>query len=170
MQLPAKNSELLKLRDILQKDMLLAEQNTGEGFSMMLAGENYTRRRDAGERLIELLAEHAFIREEKRIGTYRGFKLFLANDISGARRIFLLKGSGTYRSDLSESAMGIIARLDNVVNGLKTRLETTLGSIERMEQDEAELRSESEKPFPFETELTELRRELKRVNGELGML
>lgn len=150
--------------------MLLAEQNTGEGFSMMLAGENYTRRRDAGERLIELLAEHAFIREEKRIGTYRGFKLFLANDISGARRIFLLKGSGTYRSDLSESAMGIIARLDNVVNGLKTRLETTLGSIERMEQDEAELRSESEKPFPFETELTELRRELKRVNGELGML
>ena len=170
LQLPAKNSELLKLRDILQKDMLLAEQNTGEGFSMMLAGENYTRRRDAGERLIELLAEHAFIREEKRIGTYRGFKLFLANDISGARRIFLLKGSGTYRSDLSESAMGIIARLDNVVNGLKTRLETTLGSIERMEQDEAELRSESEKPFPFETELTELRRELKRVNGELGML
>lgn len=170
LQLPAKNSELLKLRDILQKDMLLAEQNTGEGFSMMLAGENYTRRRDAGERLIELLAEHAFIREEKRIGTYRGFKLFLANDISGARRIFLLKGSGTYRSDLSESAMGIIARLDNVVNGLKTRLEATLGSIERMEQDEAELRSESEKPFPFETELTELRRELKRVNGELGML
>ena len=84
--------------------------------------------------------------------------------------VYKLKGSGTYRSDLSESAMGIIARLDNVVNGLKTRLETTLGSIERMEQDEAELRSESEKPFPFETELTELRRELKRVNGELGML
>lgn len=37
--------------------------------------------------------------------------------------------------------MGIIARLDNVVNGLKTRLEAALGSIERMEQDEAELRS-----------------------------
>ena len=66
--------------------------------------------------------------------------------------------------------MGIIARLDNVVNGLKTRLEAALGSIERMEQDEAELRSESEKPFPFEAELTELRCELKRVNGELGML
>lgn len=94
MQLPAKNSELLKLRDILQKDMLLAEQNTVEGFSMMLAGENYTRRRDAGERLIELLAEHAFIREEKRIGTYRGFKLFLANDISGQGESFCLRAVG----------------------------------------------------------------------------
>lgn len=169
LQLPAKNTELLKLRGILQKDMLLAEQNTGEAFSMMLAGETFTRRRDAGERLIELLAEYAFIRDEKLIGSYRGFGLFLANDISGARRIFLLKGSGTYRSDLSESAMGIIARLDNVVNGLKTRLQVTLANIERMEQDEAELRAESEKPFPFEAELAELRRELKKVNGELGM-
>lgn len=63
--------------------MLLAEQNTGEGFSMMLAGENYTRRRDAGERLIELLAEHAFIREEKRIGTYRGSNSFLRTIFRG---------------------------------------------------------------------------------------
>jgi len=94
LQLPAKNSELLKLRDILQKDMLLAEQNTGEGFSMMLAGENYTRRRDAGERLIEMLRNmHLYVRksESAHIG---GSNSFLRTIFRGQGESFCSRAVG----------------------------------------------------------------------------
>lgn len=169
MQLPARRVELTRLKSMFEHDILLAKNNTNQSFCITLEGERITRRRDAGERLIELLAEFAFIRDERIIGSFRGFEVYLANDATGARRIFLLKGKGSYQSDLSESAMGIIARMDNVINGLSTRLMNVESALERMGQDEAELRSEAEKPYEFDAELKELRRELRSVNQQLGM-
>lgn len=170
MRLPASRADFIRLKNTFTKDIALAEKNTASAFSILLGNEVYTRRREAGERLIELLAEYAFIRDEMQIGKYRGFALYLANDATGARRIFLLKGTGSYQSDLSESSMGIVARLDNVINGLKARREAAIESIERIAQEETELHAETEKPFPFEKQLVELRVELRSVNHELGML
>lgn len=168
-KLPAKRVEFTRLKSMFENDIRLAKNNTGQSFCITLEGEKITRRRDAGERLIELLAEYAFIRNERRIGSFRGFEVYLANDATGARRIILLKGKGSYQSDLSESAMGIIARMDNVINGLNARLMNVENGLERMDQDETELRAEAEKPYEFETELKELRRELRSVNQQLGM-
>ena len=136
---------------------------------MFLWDETYTKRREAGERLIELIAEFAFIREEKLIGKYRGFGLYLANDATGARRVFLLKGKGSYQSDLSESAMGIVARLDNAINSLVSRCDSAKEQLSGLAAEEAELKAEAEKPFPFEKELEELRVKLRDVNRQLGM-
>ena len=170
MQLPAKRLELERLITILKHDMDLAAKNTSSSFSMFLWNETYTKRRDAGERLIELIAEFAFIREEKLIGKYRGFELYLANDATGARRVFQLKGMGIHQSDISESAMGIVARLDNVINGLAGRCEAAQETLAGLDREEAELSAEAEKPFPFEAELEELKQKLRDVNRQLGMI
>ena len=170
MQLPAKRLELERLITILKHDMDLAAKNTSSSFSMFLWDETYTKRRDAGERLIELIAEFAFIREEKLIGKYRGFELYLANDATGARRVFQLKGMGIHQSDISESAMGIVARLDNVINGLAGRCEAAQETLAGLDREEAELSAEAEKPFPFEAELEELKQKLRDVNRQLGMI
>ena len=170
LQLPAKREELRRLIGILSSDIALAERHTSSSFSMFLWDETYVKRREAGERLIELIAEFAFIREDKLIGRYRGFDLYLANDATGARRVILLRGKGSYQSDLSESAMGIIARLDNTVNGLAAKCDGAKASLESLDRDEIELTAAADKPYIFEEELTAIRQELREVNRKLGMI
>ncbi len=171
LQLPAKRAELERLRDTFNADIELLDRSDKEvsGFEMRLMGELFRKRRDAGERLIDLLAEFAFIRDNKPIGSYRGFELYLANDPLDARRIFLLNGRGSYRSDLSESAMGVIARMDNCLNGLKIRLADVCAKLEKLDTDEVELTEERDKSNGLEAEIAELRRELHAVNKQLGM-
>lgn len=82
----------------------------------------------------------------------------------------MLKGVGSHQSDISESAIGIVARLDNVINGLANKRDTAAASLERLAQEEIELAAEAEKPYKFEAELAELRQSLRDVNRELGMI
>lgn len=169
LQLPSRRIELERLIGLFDDDIARAEEHTDASFRMTLMGESFFKRREAGERLIELLAEFAFIRDERLIGRYRGFEVFLANDVTGAKRIFLLKGRGSYQSDLSESAMGVIARMDNVINGLRNRLNNVKEQLERLSSDEVELIEQKNKPCPFDNEISEIRKELRFVNKELGI-
>lgn len=169
LKFPAMRMELERLREVFSEDARVVRNNTPQSFRMLLMDEVFTKRRDAGERLTELLAEYAFIREDKLIGEYRGLELYLANDAAGARRIFLLKGRGNYQSELSTSAIGIISRMDNVISGIGKRYENTVEKLEGLELDEQELIARRDMPSPLEGEIAELRAELKRVNRELGM-
>ena len=168
LQMPAKKLELERLRTMFTEDIARLE-TANSGFTMQIMGETYKKRRDAGERLIDLLAEYAFLREDKLIGSYRGFDLYLANDLLDARRIFLLKGSGSYRSDLSESAMGVIARMDNCLNGLQGRLDEVNGKLDKLDTDELELTEERDRTSGIDDEILELRKQLREINKELGM-
>ena len=168
LQMPAKKLELERLRTMFTEDIARLE-TANSGFTMQIMGETYKKRRDAGERLIDLLAEYAFLREDKLIGRYRGFDLYLANDLLDARRIFLLKGSGSYRSDLSESAMGVIARMDNCLNGLQGRLDEVNGKLDKLDTDELELIEERDRTSGIDDEILELRKQLREINKELGM-
>ena len=168
LQMPAKKLELERLRTMFTEDIARLE-TANSGFTMQIMGETYKKRRDAGERLIDLLAEYAFLREDKLIGSYRGFELYLANDLLDARRIFLLKGSGSYRSDLSESAMGVIARMDNCLNGLQGRLDEVNGKLDKLDTDELELIEERDRTSGIDDEILELRKQLREINKELGM-
>lgn len=168
LQMPAKKLELERLRTMFTEDIARLE-TANSGFTMQIMGETYKKRRDAGERLIDLLAEYAFLREDKLIGRYRGFDLYLANDLLDARRIFLLKGSGSYRSDLSESAMGVIARMDNCLNGLQGRLDEVNGKLDKLDTDELELTEERDRTSGIDDEILELRKQLREINKELGM-
>lgn len=168
LQMPAKKLELERLRTMFTEDIARLE-TANSGFTMQIMCETYKKRRDAGERLIDLLAEYAFLREDKLIGSYRGFDLYLANDLLDARRIFLLKGSGSYRSDLSESAMGVIARMDNCLNGLQGRLDEVNGKLDKLDTDELELTEERDRTSGIDDEILELRKQLREINKELGM-
>ena len=170
LQIPGKKEELKRLIGILEEDAARAEKYSNPNFSMNLWNEEFTKRREAGERLIELLAEHAFIRSEKLIGRYRGFDVCFANDASGARRVILLKGKGSYQSELSDSAVGIVTRIDNVISGLAARLDGTRSELERLTSEEKELALEAERESELDEVIIGLRRELHEVNRQLGMI
>ncbi len=170
MQIPGRIAEYERMIKIFALDAARAEKHTQPNFTMMLWNEDFTKRREAGERLIELLAEHAFIRSEKLVGRYRGFDMYLANDASGARRVILLKGRGSYQSELSDSAVGIIMRIDNVISGLGAQLENTKAELERLRSEQKELEAEAEKASGLDEVIAGLRHELHEVDRRLGML
>ncbi len=153
----------------LAQDMKTAADTKSEDYSIEIEGEVFTRRRDAGTRLLELTDDYAYLHEPIRIGSFRGFPLYLTNDSSGLHRVFMLRGSLPYTVELSESAQGQAQRLDNAVAAIAKRHADAVLNLERLRGDEAALREQVEAVNPYEAEIRQLSRELRRVSIELGM-
>lgn len=170
LQLPKREEALRDLEERYLIDLDTAAKNSLEaGYSIEICGERYFRRRDAGERLLELLSENAYVREPIHIGSFRGFDLSLSSDPSGLHRVFLLQGAVPAAVEISDSPQGQAQRLDNAVNGIPKRLDEVRRSLEELSQDRSALEAEVERPNPYDKEIKELRRELKRVSEALGL-
>ena len=169
LQFPQRERELEDAIGRLRRDYETSVSLSTDGFSMTILGEEYTRRRDAGERLLDIVVENAYVREPVEIGSFRGFPLFLTNDPSGLHRIFLLKGENSYPAELSSSPMGQAQRLDNAVNGIAKRLSDAEQKLETLRSDAEALRRDADEPNPYDGEIRRLSRELKKVNDDLGI-
>lgn len=167
--IPARQRDYTDALSRLQTDKITAQKHS-DAFRMELGGIAYTRRRDAGERLIELITEHAYIRSDMHIGSFRGFELLLSNDAIGARRIILIKGRGTYVCEISESSLGIVAKLENAIGTIPSRIEKVKAQISKLDQDREALEAEISKEYRFETLISQLRSQLRRINRELGLI
>ena len=167
--IPSKEAQLKAAIARLEEDERTAEKNSGEGFAIELGGETYTRRRDGGERLLELVTENAYVKEPVEIGSFRGFKLFIANDSTRLHRVFMLVGANSYSVELSESPLGQAQRLDNAVGAISKRLAEAGQSLASLEQDRVLLGEEVSRINPYDAELARLSRQLKRVSRELGL-
>ena len=167
--LPAREAQLKEAAARLKKDSELAEKTAGEAFLLTIDGEDYLRRRDAGERLLELLAENAYVREPVEVGSFRGFRLFLASDSTRLHKVFLLSGENSYTVEISESPLGQAQRIDNAVNGIAKRLGEAELRLEELYRDRIALEQEVEAVNPYDAEIRTLSRELRRVSHKLGL-
>ena len=169
LQLPRREEELCEAQERLERDIAVSEANRTEGYTIDICGEEFTRRRDAGERLLELLNEHAYSRETIPIGGFRGFPLFITNDATGLHRVFLLQGANAYTVEISDSPQGQAMRLDNAVNGLAKKLEDVKRARETAAQDRVLLEDEIKRPNPYDAEVRALQKELRAVSRKLGI-
>lgn len=170
LQLPQREREQRELIAKFMRDRDTALENSLEaGYSMTLCDEEFTRRRDAGERLLELLSENAYIKEPVAIGSFRGFPIYITNDSSGLHRVFLLLGELPYTVEISDSPQGQAQRIDNAVNGIAKRLEDAERGLDALLQDRAALEQQISETNPYDAEIRELSRQLRRVSAELGI-
>ncbi|MBO4384795.1 MAG: DEAD/DEAH box helicase family protein [Clostridia bacterium] len=167
--IPAREEQMKDAVERLAVDAKAAESTQLDPYSVEIFGEEYSRRRDAGERLIELLSEYAYVKEPVEIGSFRGFKLFLTTDSSGLHRIFTVSGRNSYPFEVSESPQGQAQRLDNAVNGIAKRLEDARLSLESLAQDKKLLEDEISAVNPYDAELSKLSKQLRKVSRELGI-
>ena len=65
--------------------------------------------------------------------------------------------------------MGVIARMDNCLNGLQGRLDEVNGKLDKLDTDELELIEERDRTSGIDDEILELRKQLREINKELGM-
>ncbi|MBQ4448552.1 MAG: DEAD/DEAH box helicase family protein [Clostridia bacterium] len=170
LQLPGREAALHDSEERFLKDMSTAAENApASGYAIEIEGELFTRRRDAGERLLELLSENAYVRSPIRIGRFRGFELFITDDPSRLHRVFMLAGAMPMTVEISDSPQGQAQRLDNAVNGIPKKLEDVRRALEQLEADRAALEAEAARPNPYDREIRELTQELRAVSKKLGL-
>lgn len=167
--LPRREEELTEAKRRLMLDAKASAKGTDEAWSIEIMGETFTRRRDAGERLLELTDEFAYSREAIPIGRFRSFPLCITNDTTGLHRVFLLQGENSYTVEISDSPQGQAMRLDNAVNGIAKRIDDAQKALEELSRDRIVLEEEISRPNPYDAEVRRIARELRTVSRQLGM-
>jgi N12 class adenine-specific DNA methylase/adenine-specific DNA methylase len=146
-----------------------AHPQVQEGFcGMTIKGVTYDEKKTAGERLLLACSELPNA-EEKVIGSYRGFELFLRFDAFRTEYQALLKGQRKYTVPLGTDPLGNIIRLDNSLNNFPERINAAENELDTLHQQQAAAQIEVEKPFPQEEELAEKSARLAELNAQLDV-
>ena len=141
--------ELKKLEEKITaatEDAATVLKTEGTEFRILIRGEYYKEREEAGKALLDAAA---LSDDGEKIGEYRGFSLLLEKG-AGDEKEVILKGAAIYRTELSKSAVGNISRLDNRIKEMsliKTRYLEEKTECEREMEKSRELYG---KPFPQE--------------------
>lgn len=148
-----------------------AHPTKGDAFKITLENRTYDERGKAGQTLLartRLLindSSRSNSSAELEIGSFRGIKLFITCSYGVAK--LEAKGAGFYSTELGESEIGNITRIENLFNGLRgilTDYETQ--RAETMAQLEA-AKKEADAPFAYENELNEHSKRLTGINTKL---
>lgn len=141
-----------------------------DSFSMVVDGIMYTKRVDAGKRLIELAALVKREDQEKVIGSYNGFDLkiepaFLLNQ---PPKLYLC-GEMKHEIELGASDVGNTLRIDNELSGFEQYTASYKKEVQSVQERIIGAKAELEKPFAHEQALNDLLARQTALNIELGV-
>ena len=131
-------------------------------------------RRMLGELIIDKVVNKKPASPDELIGEYQGFSLILPETMTKERPFIWVSGTGRYYLELSDgksplSKIGVIMRLDNLLEGLGTRLERLNGEHEKLKNDERTLRTELEKKDGYTDLIENAKKELAEIDKKLGV-
>ena len=130
---------------------------------MKIENEIYTEKAKAGEKILSLCKK---IKDTESIfiGEYRGFKMELEfNSFEKAFQI-VLSNKDTYRAVLGNDKIGVITRLNNVLDSIEKRISDNEMQLQNLEKQFKDAKENMEIPFSKEKELQESTSRLKEVN------
>ena len=153
----------------IEKDIQIVNENTKidneEKFSpMILNGQAYTKKEDAGKILLEI-CKNKESKEPEDIGEYRGMKMQL--EIVGQDFILELNNNSSYIVKLGSDIHGNITRIDNVIADMSKKLEDNKLKLSTLKQQFENAKVDVKVPFDKEEELAEKTKRLNRLNKEL---
>jgi hypothetical protein len=161
----------------LEKDFERWNSHFNDEFSMTVSGKTFDKdgRTEAGEAIIQACKNVRGTEISEKIGEYKGFNILVTrHSLTKTTELTLtglgLKGDGiTHQVELSESAGGNIARIDNALNRIPKRLESAKSQLEELQKNLKEARAEMERPFPQANELKEKSARLAELDTLLTM-
>ena len=135
---------------------------------MNIKGTDFTERKEAGEKIIEI-CKSMTNPEPLEIGEYKGFKIILSFDTMDRKFYASMKNNLSYKTELGSDPSGNITRIDNVLNGIETRLSSIGNNLEDTKKNYESAKKEIEKPFPQEEELKTKSKRLDELNIKLNL-
>lgn len=142
-----------------------------EHFSMTVMGTTYTEKKEAGQAIIAAFESLKDLSDKVELGEYRGFPMTLWVSDSGLspKLQITLKHTRSHTFEPGSDPFGNITRMDNVLEGMRDKLEqhqTVLGNLlQQMEDAKVEVK----RPFPQEAELAEKSERLAALNVALNI-
>mgnify|MGYP003303368231 CR=1 FL=1 len=164
---PQQIKECKQIIENLKQDKQYLEDNTtinsDNFFTMILDNQVYNERAKAGEKILELCKK---VNDTKGIyiGDYRGFKMYL--EFNTFEKVFqiALKNKQTYRATLGSDKIGVITRINNVLESMEKMLENNMQKLQNLELQYKNAQETLLQPFAQEQELQESLARLKEVN------
>lgn len=163
-------SEIARAEQKIKKmsaDMESYAQNKPEEFQMVIDGKIHKERTKAAEHFLVHSRKLGQKNDETlMIGSYAGFSIRLIREYGDWVNI-LLCGNGTYQTELGNSELGNITRIENLAQRIRELKENEEHGLENLIQQLTASKEESEKPFPDEDRLMELQQ--KKVSLDLAL-
>jgi hypothetical protein len=135
---------------------------------MVIDGKTYTDRGQAGAALLEA-CKTIQTTEAFKVGSYRGFDMFLSFDSFNKVFHVAMKGSMTHTATLGDDAGGNITRINNEFDRIATRLKSVEVQLETLYSQQEAAKAELGKPFEKEAELAEKSARLAELDASLDM-
>lgn len=176
-QYPKKEAFIKKKISDLTADIerRIDSNNEDKKFIGMQFENSFTDKKDiASEALMKNISkiEHSIKADPVKLCEYRGFEIYgkyeplIGGEFKSCHQ-FIVKGSGSYIGELSDSGYGNIVRIDNVINNLTSKLEEAKSALIDLNNQKNNALEEINKPFIYKKELEEKANRLNEVNKEI---
>lgn len=168
---PSTIKRLHKRIDCLEKDIAVRNEkrfiNGKElAFAMTIMGKTYTDRAEAGEELQKQVMVPK--NQNQVIGEYMGMKLTPLMEGFGEYKL-MVNGTTHHKAEVSESPIGTVRRIENIVSGLDAKLTAAREELDTAYKQTELAKEKLEKPFERSEELKSMTKELNRINAQLDI-
>ena len=153
-------------------DMQKYEQNKPldkEQFAITIGGKAYTDKKEAGTAIIAMCKEIKGINASADVGEYLGFKLNVTFDSFNNKFVMNVKGAMSHPMEVGTDPLGNITRINNALEAMPAQLEEVQTKLSNVEHQLETAKTEVNKPFAQEAELSEKLDRLTALNALLNM-
>ncbi len=155
--------------EAITADVETLKQTESADFAMTLDSRTYTERTEAGEMLAALSRSLLQSCEESiEVGVYRGLRLKLMKRFIGEVMV-QLEGGYHYITDLGQTGIGDITRIENLAKGIELQLQLAQQGLDDTKRQLDECHAQYGKPFLYEAELSEKSAKLTEINTTLEL-
>ena len=139
-------------------------------FKITIHGTEYTDRKEAAKALEDAALALKYYDTPVKIGSFQGFTLSLTRNsaLMGGGMSASLKGAALHTTDLIESFLYNVKRLESALYNIDGRIESTKENLAKLRQDFAEAQKIVAAPFPHQEELDSKEQRLKILTDELN--
>ena len=125
--------------------------------------------KELGKTILTGLDQNEFNVNERKVATYQGFDVILPAGMLKTEPYLYLEKEGRYKLEFKWTDIGIMIRLNNLLEGLKDQLEKLIQAKLRLESKLEGLKEESQKQENYGDKIQELQEELAEIDKKLGV-
>lgn len=164
---PVRRLVCQKAIDEISKDCIELNSQPKD-FSMEVGGRIYDERTKAGEAMLNMMpsSQHFTLGETVKLGMYRGLKIAAISATSGTN--IRIAGSHKYYIYPSESAIGLVTKIENAVDNIENQLLRKKEELQSIETDMEQAEQQLKIPFEFEQELSEKQARLIQLTTDIN--
>jgi hypothetical protein len=122
-----------------------------------------------GKTILEGLSDNDYETEERQVAEYQGFKIILPAGMLKSNPFVYVEGNGRYKLEYRITDIGIMLRLNNLLDGLSNYLDDLKLAKERLEDKLRGLQTELDRQENYGDRIISLKQKLEQIDRKLGV-